>query len=287
MIDQLKRGILFMLSLGILEFYKKIDPRYFQFAALGTLTLLQIVGSDFGTSLEILTLTLYSVAIAHIALSFILGTHHFDVRSSLISAFSISLLLRSNDLWIYPVAALLAVGSKALITHKGKHLFNPAAFAIVTLLLVAPQNVWVSIGQWGSFSWLAGLIVCLGAMVLTRSRSADISLFFIGSWAALCFGRAFYLGDPFAIPLHQLQSGALLIFTFFMISDPMTAPVHRTARFLFAAAVAGLAFLLFYEYRVREALFFALIIISCITPLLNHVWKAERFFWRNKEELSS
>jgi Na+-transporting NADH:ubiquinone oxidoreductase subunit NqrB len=273
-----------MLNLEKLEFYKSVDPRYFQFAALGTLTCLQVVGSDFGTSLEILTLTLYSVAFVHIALSFILGTHHFDVRSSLISAFSLSLLLRSNELWIYPLAALLAVGSKALITHKGKHMFNPAAFAIASLLLLMPQTVWVSIGQWGNFSWFAGLIVCLGAMVLTRSRSADISLFFIGSWALLCFGRAFYLGDPLSIPLHQMQSGALLIFTFFMISDPMTAPVHRMARLLFAAAVAALAFFLFFEYRIREALFYSLIIISCITPILNHIWRAERFIWMKKEE---
>jgi len=29
---------------------------------------------------------------------------------------------------------------------------------------------------------------------------------------------------PWAIPLKQLQSGALLLFTFFMISDPKTTP---------------------------------------------------------------
>lgn len=275
-----------MPNFDLIKFYHKIDPRYFQFMALGALTVLQISASDFGTSLEILTLTLYSAAFMHIALSFILGSYHFDVRSSLISAFSLSLLLRSNELWVYPLAALLAVGSKALITHRGKHIFNPAAFAIVVLLLAAPHNVWVSIGQWGSASWLAGFIICIGAMVLTRARSTDITIFFMLSWTALCFGRALYLGDPIAIPMHQLQSGALLIFAFFMISDPMTAPLHRAGRLFFAMAVAGLAFYLFFAFRIREALFYSLIIISCMTPFLNHIWKAERFFWRNKEEIS-
>lgn len=263
---------------------KQIDPRYFQIGALGTLTILQITGSDFGTSLEILTLTLYSIAFFHIGLSFLLGTHHFDVRSSLISAFSISLLLRSNELWIYPLAALLAVGSKAFLTDRGKHIFNPAAFAIVTLLVVLPETVWVSIGQWGSTSWLAGLLVCLGALVLSRARSADVALFFLGSWALLTFGRAFWLGDPLAIPLHQMQSGALLIFTFFMISDPVTAPAHRTARLVFALAVASLGFLLHFEFRSREALFYALIAVSFCTPLLNRFWQAAPFFWMKEEK---
>ena len=43
---------------------------------------------------------------------------------------------------------------------------------------------------------------------------------------ALVFGRSLWLGEPMSIPLHRLQNGALLLFTFFMISDPRTTPIR-------------------------------------------------------------
>ena len=46
-------------------------------------------------------------------------------------------------------APVLAIGSKFLFRVRGKHLFNPAAFAIVALLLTSDE-VWVSPGQWGA-----------------------------------------------------------------------------------------------------------------------------------------
>ena len=46
-------------------------------------------------------------------------------------------------------------------------------------------------------------------------------------------------GQSQTIWWHQLQSGALLLFTFFMISDPMTIPNRQCARIVYAIAVAG------------------------------------------------
>jgi len=40
-------------------------------------------------------------------------------------------------------------------------------------------------------------------------------------------GRSLYVGEPLTIPFHRLESGALLLFTFFMISDPKTTPDSR------------------------------------------------------------
>ena len=47
--------------------------------------------------------------------------------------------------------------------------------------------------------------------------------------AVLC-GRSWWLGEPLAIPLHRLENGALLIFAFFMVSDPKTTPAGLTTR---------------------------------------------------------
>src|SRR5437763_793976 len=70
------------------------------------------------------------------------------------------------------------------------------------------------------------------------ARRSYIAVFFLGTHAPLLVARALWLGDPLAIPIHQLESGSLLIFTFFMISDPRTSPDSRLGRLIFAASVA-------------------------------------------------
>jgi len=133
--------------------------------------------------------------------------------------------------------AAIAIGSKFLVRFRNKHVFNPANVALVVLMLASDQ-AWVSTGQWGSAAVGAFALVCLGFIVLTRAKRAETTLSFLAAYAALLVGRAVWLGDPLAIPLHQLQNGALLIFAFFMISDPMTTPNRASGRVLYGALIA-------------------------------------------------
>ena len=82
-----------------------------------------------------------------------------------------------------------------------------------------------------------------------------------------------------AIPIHQLQSGSLLIFTFFMISDPRTAPDSALGRFLIAFSVALLAHYMAFFMQMRPALYFALIILSPSTVIIDWLIPAQRFTW--------
>ena len=91
--------------------------------------------------------------------------------------------------------------------------------------------------------------------------------------------RAGWLGDPFAIPLHQLQSGSLLIFAFFMISDPRTSPDARLGRFLFAASVAVLGHYMAFFMQMRPALYVALIALSPLIIVIDKLLPAQRFLW--------
>jgi Na+-translocating ferredoxin:NAD+ oxidoreductase RnfD subunit len=121
----------------------------------------------------------------------------------------------------------------------------------------------------------------LAIVVLQAARRADIAIFFLASHAALLGARALWLGDPVAIPLHQMQSGSLLIFAFFMISDPRTSPNSRLGRLAFAFAVAATAHYLAFFVQMRPALYFALIALSPLTLLIDRVFPAPRFVWRN------
>jgi len=97
------------------------------------------------------------------------------------------------------------------------------------VLLFTSNDVWISPGQWGSAVWFVALLSFFAILVLHAARRSDMALFFLGSHAALLLARAYWLGDPLAIPLHQLQSGSLLIFAFFMISDPAPRPTRGSA----------------------------------------------------------
>ena len=137
-------------------------------------------------------------------------------------------------------------------------------------------------GQWGAGAWFATFVSVLRrSWSSARRAAATIALFFLAAHGALLLARAVWLGDPLTIPLHQMQSGSLLIFAFFMISDPRTAPAARIGRFLFALAVALLAYRLAFFWQMRPALYVALIACSPLTLLIDRVFPARRFAWRD------
>ncbi|MEM7190517.1 MAG: RnfABCDGE type electron transport complex subunit D, partial [Pseudomonadota bacterium] len=167
----------------------------------------------------------------------------FDWRSPAISALSLTLLLRTDGVWLIVLAALIAIGSKALIRINGRHFFNPTALGIVAVVLLA-DGAWISPGQWGTAGWIVIAAAGFGLAVTYGARRLEVPLAFLAAWAALSFGRALVIGDPMAIPMHQMSSGALLVFAFFMISDPMTAPWNQTARLAWVFIVAAIGFAL-------------------------------------------
>jgi enediyne biosynthesis protein E5 len=255
------------------------DARHFQILTLSSLLALQLGRGDIGADPVQAATTVTAALLAQYACVRLFAAGPFDWRSPLITGLSLSLLLRTPVPALWLAAATIAIGSKFVIRVRGKHLFNPANIGIASLLLLSPQ-VWVSPGQWGSSAWLAALLVCLAGLVLQRAARADIALAFLGCYCALLLARALWLGDPLAIPLHQLQSGALLIFSFFMITDPRSTPDHRLGRIGFALAVAGLGYWLQFDWQLRPGLFFALAALSPASALIDLMLPAARFDWR-------
>jgi Na+-transporting NADH:ubiquinone oxidoreductase subunit NqrB len=254
------------------------DARHYQIAALGILLVFNIAVLDLGARLLPSMLAITSALATQALCSRVWSLPRIDLRSPLITGLSLSLLLRADEPWVYVAAGIIAISSKFLLRLEGKHLWNPAGLAIVVLLF-GTNHVWISPGQWGASLWFAALLMFLAILVLQAARRADISLFFLGVHAALLIARALWLGDPLTIPIHQLESGSLLLFAFFMISDPRTTPDARLGRFLIALAVALLAHWLAFFMQMRPALYVALIALSPLTPMLDRILPAERFQW--------
>jgi enediyne biosynthesis protein E5 len=254
------------------------DARHFQTAALSSLLIINFFRIDFGARPLYSALAIAAALLTQIVCARLSGSPRIDLRSPLITGLSLSLLLRANAAWLPALAGVIAIASKYVLRIDDRHIFNPAGFAIVLLLLVS-NGVWISPGQWGTSIWLAALVALFAILVLQAAQRSDVALFFLGAHAALLSARAYWLGDPLAIPLHQMQSGSLLIFAFFMISDPKTTPDSRIAGLLFALAVAALGHYLAFFMQMRPALYVALIVVSPATPLLNRIMPAKKFEW--------
>jgi len=255
------------------------DPRLYQIVLLSSLLVYGVVHLDLEINLSRTLALLATALFTQYACSRLWRLPAFDPRSALISGLSLCLLLRTNSAWLAVLAAGVTVASKFVLRIRGKHVFNPTNFGIVAMML-ATGGVWVSPGQWGSAAFFAFLVACLGGLVVNRAARSDVTYAFLAFYLAILFGRALWLGQPAAIPLHQVESGAFLIFTFFMISDPKTTPDSRAGRVLFALLVAlGAGCVHFVLYR-PNGLLLSLAFLSPAVPLIDLLLPGRRYAWR-------
>jgi len=253
------------------------DPRIFQIIALSCLLAFCLTARSF----EIPFTNILAIFVATLAtqwLGSLINAIPFDPKSPLITALSLTLLLRADNPWPLALAATIAIGSKFTLRLNGKHLFNPANAGIVFMLLIF-DAAWTTPGQWGTAMWFAGLLAGIGFFITYRAARLDVPLVFLTIFALLLFGRAIWLGDPITIPLLRLQNGALILFAFFMISDPMTTPDGRIARALFAASTALAAFIFTFNFHLSDGIFYALALICFIRPLIEFFDPAPAYRW--------
>ncbi len=258
------------------------DPRYYQVAVLSSLLCYGITVLGFGVHWQhALTFVITAQATQWFA-GRLVGLPRFDPWSALITSLSLTLLLRTDSIAIAFLAAVIAIGSKFAVRVNNKHVFNPANVAIVTLMF-ASDRAWLSSGQWGNATLVAFAFACLGFLVLTKARRAETTISFLLAFAALLIGRALWLGDPLSIPVHQLQSGALLLFSFFMISDPKTTPDAAPGRVLYGCLVALVGYVIQFVLYEPHGPIIALILCAPVVPLIDRFFAGRRYSWRQPD----
>jgi len=254
------------------------DPRILQIVLLGMMLAAGAYLRDFTLRPAQIALTFASALGTQRILDRLTRKSAPSLRSATITALSVTLLLRADNLWAMPAAAALAIASKFTLCVGRKHLFNPANSGIIAALVLLP-GTWISPGQWGSDVSLAGWMVIAGVTVANRARRADISfaflLFYLGALAA----RVAWLGQRWNVWTHQLTSGALLLFAFFMISDPMTTPNDTRGRIAHAASVAAIAYVWGFGLFRTNAVLWALFVSAPLVALWDAIWPAPRFDW--------
>jgi Na+-transporting NADH:ubiquinone oxidoreductase subunit NqrB len=202
-----------------------------------------------------------------------------SLKSSLITALGLCLLLRGNEWQTMVLAGGMAIGSKFLFRYGEKHFFNPANFGIISVL-VWTSDAWVSPGQWGT-DWLYLLLfVGTAGIILQKVGRWETSGIFLLVYGGLEMGWNYRVGWTGDVGIHQLMNGSLLLFAFFMITDPRSIPNARIARILWAIAVAGLTFFLQHRFYLATSPFWALFMLSPVTVLWDQLWEGERFAWQ-------
>jgi enediyne biosynthesis protein E5 len=274
-----------------LPFFARLDARWFQILFLSSFLGLGVFAQELALSPSQLILTL-AVALAVQAMWMsalsLPGRYKWaGYLSPVISSFGICILVRSSSYWVHPLLAAVAMSSKFIFragpTSAKSHVFNPANLAAFIAFALLP-DAWLSPGQWGSETGLALWFMALGGIVTRRVSRWGSSLVFLGAWAALLLVRLAWLGfEPSLaadIWVQQLTNGAILLFAFFMISDPMTTPQRPLPRMMFAFTVALVAFVWQFVFFKPHGPIVALFLLSPLVPVLNYFWRTQRFEWQ-------
>ena len=78
---------------------------------------------------------------------------------------------------------------------------------------------------------------------------------------------------------QSVSTGSLLLFSFFMITDPKTIPDHTMVRILWCVAIAAVAFYLTAFKFINGAPIMVLVLAQLLVPILDNFFKAKKFEW--------
>jgi ferredoxin-NADP reductase/Na+-translocating ferredoxin:NAD+ oxidoreductase RnfD subunit len=167
-----------------------------------------------------------------------------NTESVYITAFILSLIL--TPVWfddlrgiaIYVLAGVIAMASKYILAINKKHIFNPAALAVAITGIV--------FGTYASW-WVGGTLsllpfVLIGGLLVVRKvqRFDQFWSFSIVALAGVAIN--FLPQNPIDSIWQTLLHSSLFFFVTIMLTEPLTSPVTRIHRIIYAA-IAGLFFI--------------------------------------------
>jgi hypothetical protein len=275
------------------------DPRLHLAAVIITLQVLGQTVFDFNLSIAQILVSLATCAAIEFVITFRRQHVIMWPASALLTGNGVAFVLRVpgtqhgdwwslHGWWIYAGTAAFSILSKYLIRVRGHHIFNPSNIGLVTCFLVLgkaraePLDFW-----WARMSfWLAlalVLIVAGGLLILSRLELVGIA---VGFWLAFAASLAVLAlsGHAMTARWHLgpvtgryfwwvlVTSPEVLVFLFFMITDPKTIPESRAGRRVYAVSVGLLATLLIApqttEWASKVALLGSLTLVCAARPIL-------------------
>jgi len=161
--------------------------------------------------------------------------------TALILGLIISPPLALNDSNYYTLAfwaATLAVSSKYILAIKGKHIFNPAAVAVV----ITSFSLGLSATWWIGTPALLPFVAIGGLLLVRKIRRGNLVMSFFVSTAIFILVPAVIGGGNVLIVFWDgITRSAVLFFATIMLTEPLTTPPSKILRIMYGALV-GLLF---------------------------------------------
>ncbi len=247
------------------------DPRLHLASVIVSLQVLGQVAFGFTLSIAQILVSLGTCALLEMAIALRRQKVILWPASALLTGNGVAFVLRvpgtehgdwwsMHGWWIFAGTSAVALLSKYLIRFRGRHVFNPSNVGLVLcFLLLGPERADPLALWWGPMSaWMVlalAIIVTGGLVILSRLELLGIA---VGFWLAFAAGIAvlavaghemtarWHLGPITGFEFWRVLvfSPEILVFLFFMITDPKTIPDGRGARRAYAVGVGLLAVLL-------------------------------------------
>ena len=269
------------------------DPRLHLAAVIISIHILGQLGLGFQVSVVQILVAIVSCAVIEVALTFHRSRVLVWPASAMLTGSGVALILRvvgtpHGDYWswrgwyVFAGVAAFSLLTKYVIKYRGAHVFNPSNVGLVVAFLVLgrtrvePLDFW-----WGPLDgWLVlayAIILTGGLLITSRLRLLGMSVAFWMSFAAglgvlaasgHCMTARWSVSPVCGARFWWIValSPEILIFLFFMITDPKTTPAGRTARVVFGAAVGVVSVLLIApqttEWAAKVALLSGLAVLS-------------------------
>lgn len=276
------------------------DPRLRLAAVTTSLHVLGQTTFNFNLSIAQILVSLLAAAVVEFSISFFRDHRIAWPASALLTGNSVALILRvpgtehgewwsTRGWWIFAATSALAVGSKYVIRWKGAHFFNPSNLMLVLAFVILgesradPQILW-----WGP--WSIGLalgfgVILGGSIAVTHHvRQLHTALAFWAPFAALmgvlaASGHAittnWHVGPlaGWAYWVTLVLSPEVMVFAFFMITDPKASPVTDRGKVVFGFMIALLsaAFVATQtgEFGTKVGILAGLVVLCPAIPFIN------------------
>ena len=275
------------------------DPRLHLAAVIISLQVLGQTSFGFNLSIAQILVSVLTCAVLEIAITFRTQRVLMWPASALLTGNGVAFILRvpgtehgdwwsMNGWWIFAGTAAISLLSKYVIKFRGSHVFNPSNFGLVLcFLLLGPEHADPLDFWWGPMSValaFALVIITVGGLsILSRLKLLEIA---VGFWLAFAGGLAvlaasghemtarWHLGPITGWEFWRalVFSPEILVFLFFMITDPRTIPRTGAGRRAYAIGIGLLAVMLIApqttEFATKLAVLGALFIACAIRPVL-------------------
>jgi len=278
------------------------DPRLHVAAVIITIHVLGQVALGFRVSVPQILAAIVTCAVLEIALTFRTARAFVWPASAMLTGSGVALILRvvgtpdgdhwtTDAWWLYAAVAGLSLLSKYVIRYRGSHVFNPSNIGLVVTFLVLgsgrvePLDFW-----WAPLNLamvLAYAVILAGGLLITRRlRLLALAAAFwltltagVGVLAASghCMTATWAFTPVCGIDFWRVivTSPEVLIFLFFMITDPKTVPAGQVGRVVFGVLVGVVSTLLLApqvdEFATKVGLLAGLVVVCAVRPLLDRV----------------